>query len=200
MEAALTHLRQADPILAAIIEKVGPYEFVRRDPTFETLVRSIIYQWISGKAAASSFAKLKARVGRRFSPAAVLRLTDEEFRACGVSSQKMNYIRDLAEKAVSRKVVFKKLIDLTDDEVIKHLIQVKGVGVWTAHIFLMFGLERPNIFPLADLSIKAAIRRAYNLPDTPTRAEMLRISAPWHPYCSVATWYLWRSLSGSAEI
>ena len=125
---------------------------------------------------------------------------EEEFRACGISSQKTAYIRDLAEKVIRRKLAFKKLIDLTDAEVIEYLTQVKGVGVWTAHIFLMFGLERPNVFPVADLGIKNAIRRAYNLPDVPTRADMLRISAAWHPYCSVACWYLWRSLGGVAEI
>jgi DNA-3-methyladenine glycosylase II len=200
MRAALRHLKQADPVLAVIIDSVGPYRLTPREPTFETLVRSIVYQQVSGKAAASIFKKLATAVGPRFSPSALLRLSPEELRACGLSGQKTIYVRDLAEKVVKRKVNFKKLHSMTDDEVIGHLTAVKGIGVWTVQMFLMFALERPNVFPIADLGIRNAIRRAYNLPEVPKPADLLRISACWHPYCSVATWYLWRSLEGSAEI
>jgi DNA-3-methyladenine glycosylase II len=112
----------------------------------------------------------------------------------------MTYLRDLAEKIASRQVSFRKLRNLSDEEVIEHLTQVKGIGVWTVQMFLMFALERPNVFPAADLGVRNAIRRAYNLADPPTAADLLRISACWHPYCSVATWYLWRSLDGPAGI
>jgi DNA-3-methyladenine glycosylase II len=164
------------------------------------LARSIVYQQISGKAAASILAKLKSAVGPRFTAPALLRLSPEELRACGLSTQKMTYLRDLAEKIASRQVSFRKLRNLSDEEVIEHLTQVKGIGVWTVQMFLMFALERPNVFPAADLGVRNAIRRAYNLADPPTAADLLRISACWHPYCSVATWYLWRSLDGPAGI
>jgi DNA-3-methyladenine glycosylase II len=200
MRAAILHLKKADPVLAEIIRNVGPYALVTRKPTLETLVRSIVYQQISGKAAASILARLKAAVGSRFTAPALLRLSTEELRSCGLSAQKIAYLRDLAEKVASRQVNFRKLSSLTDDEVIEHLTQVKGIGVWTVQMFLMFALERPNIFPAADLGVRNAIRRAYNLPDAPTAADLLRISACWHPYCSVATWYLWRSLEGAAGI
>jgi DNA-3-methyladenine glycosylase II len=200
MRAALRHLRQADPVLAAIIATVGPYRLVPRQATFETLVRSIVYQQVSGKAAASIFAKLKAAVGPRFSARALLALTPEELRLCGLSAQKVAYVYDLAEKVASRKVSFRKLASLGDEEVIEHLTQVKGVGVWTVQMFLMFALQRPNVFPLGDLGVRNAIQRAYNLAEPPTSADLLRISECWHPYCSVATWYLWRSLDGPAGI
>jgi DNA-3-methyladenine glycosylase II len=200
MRAAILHLKKADPVLAEIIKSVGPYNLVTRQPTFETLARSIVYQQISGKAAASILAKLKSAVGPRFTAPALLRLSPEELRACGLSTQKMTYLRDLAEKIASRQVSFRKLRNLSDEEVIEHLTQVKGIGVWTVQMFLMFALERPNVFPAADLGVRNAIRPAYNLADPPTAADLLRISACWHPYCSVATWYLWRSLDGPAGI
>lgn len=200
MRAAIRHLKAADPVLASIIEHVGPYRLQVREPTFETLARSIVYQQVSGKAAASILAKVHQAVGPRFTANAVLRLDSAELRACGLSTQKTVYIRDLAEKVVSRKLNFRKLAALSDEAVIEHLTQVKGIGVWTVQMFLMFALQRPNVFPHADLGVRNAIHRAYNLPDVPKPADLLRISEPWHPYCSVATWYLWRSLDGPAGI
>jgi DNA-3-methyladenine glycosylase II len=200
MEVAILHLKQADPVLGAIIEAVGPYQLIYRKPTFETLVRSIVYQQVSGKAAASIFAKLKKAVGSRFAARRLLELTKEELRACGLSAQKAGYVHDLAEKVVRRKIQFGKLNNLTDDQVIEMLTTVKGVGIWTVQMFLMFALERPNILPIGDLGVRNAIRRAYNLPEMPTSADLLRISERWHPHCSVATWYLWRSLDGSADL
>lgn len=200
MRAALLHLKKADPVLAKIIKQVGPYNLAVRQPTIETLARSIVYQQISGKAAASVLAKLKAAVGPRFTAAALLRLTPEQMRACGLSAQKITYLRDLADKVASRQISFRKLHSLTDQEIIDHLTQVKGIGVWTVQMFLMFALERPNIFPCADLGVRNAIKRAYQLDEVPTTGDLLRISACWHPYCSVATWYLWRSLDGPAGI
>ncbi len=200
MRAAIRHLKAADPVLGAIIDRVGPCRLQLREPTFETLARSIVYQQVSGKAAASILARVQQAVGSRFTARAILRLTPEELRACGLSKQKTGYIRDLAEKVALRQVNFRKLALLSDEEVIEHLTQVKGVGVWTVQMFLMFALERPNVFPHADLGVRNAIHRAYNLSKTPKPADLLRISQPWHPYCSVATWYLWRSLEGAAGI
>jgi len=200
MRAAIRHLKAADPVLGAIIDRVGPCRLQLREPTFETLARSIVYQQVSGKAAASILARVQQAVGSRFTARAILRLTPEELRSCGLSKQKTGYILDLAEKVALRQVNFRKLALLSDEEVIEHLTQVKGVGVWTVQMFLMFALERPNVFPHADLGVRNAIHRAYNLSETPKPADLLRISQPWHPYCSVATWYLWRSLEGAAGI
>ncbi|MGA8594083.1 MAG: DNA-3-methyladenine glycosylase [Bryobacteraceae bacterium] len=200
MQAAIVHLKRADPILGAIIERVGQYALVPREPTFETLVRAIVYQQVSGKAAASIFAKLKKAAGPRFSARGVLRLEPEELRACGLSAQKSAYIRDLATRVAGRKIRFTKLGELADEEVIELLTAAKGVGVWTAQMFLIFALERPNVLPIADLGVRNAIRRAYNLDEMPKPADVLRISERWHPYCSVATWYLWRSLDGFATL
>jgi DNA-3-methyladenine glycosylase II len=200
MELALRHLRTADPIMAGIIERVGPYALTPREPTFETLARSITFQQLSGKAAATIFARLKKAVGRRFTAQALLRLTPEELRACGLSRQKIASLQDLADRVVRREISFRKLADLHDEEIILQLSKVRGVGVWTVQMFLMFALERPNVLPVSDLGVRNAVRRAYGLDELPKPAELKEIAQKWHPYCSVATWYLWRSLEGLATI
>jgi DNA-3-methyladenine glycosylase II len=200
MEAAILHLRSSDPILAGVIERVGPCLMMQREPTFETLARSITFQQLHGKAAATIFARLRKAVGRRFTAAAFLKLAPEELRACGLSRQKIASLSDLAERVVRREIRFHKLPNLPDGEIITLLSQVRGVGVWTAQIFLMFALQRPNVFPLGDLGIRNAVRKAYGLPNLPKPAELVKISEKWHPYCSIASWYLWRSLDGMAEL
>lgn len=200
MHAAIRHLKRADPVMAAIIDAVGAYTLVARKPTFETLARSIVYQQVSGKAAASIFSKLKKAAGPRFSARGILQLSPEELRACGLSAQKSAYIRDLAEKVARRQIRFGALAAMSDEEVIEALTTVKGIGVWTVQMFLLFALERPNVFPLGDLGVRNAIQRAYKLSGAPQEADLLRISECWHPYCSVATWYLWRSLDGAADL
>ena len=139
-------------------------------------------------------------MGRRFSARALLSLTPAELRACGLSQQKASYVRDLAQRVVSRQLDFRKLLALSDEEVIERLTEVKGVGVWTAQMFLIFALERPNVLPILDLGVRNAVSKAYGLETHPKPADLARIAEPWHPYCSVATWYLWRSLDGPAEI
>lgn len=200
MKHAIRHLKKADPILAGLIAKVGPYQLATREPSFETLCRSIVYQQVSGKAAATIFARLAKEVGRRFSARALLALEPADLRACGLSQQKASYVRDLAERVVKRQIDFRKLASLSDEEVIERLTQVKGVGVWTAQMFLIFALERPNVLPVLDLGVKNAVIRAYGLETPPKPTDLAKIAEPWHPYCSVATWYLWRSLDGPAEI
>jgi DNA-3-methyladenine glycosylase II len=170
-----------------------------RDPTFETLARSVTFQQLHGKAAATIFGRVKKAVGRRFTAAGFLRLTTEELRACGLSRQKIAALTDLAERVARRQIQFGKLETLADAEVIEVLSQVRGVGVWTAQMFLMFALSRPNVMPVSDLGIRSAVQKAYGLDMLPDAAEMTRISRSWHPYCSVACWYLWRSVDGAAE-
>lgn len=200
MKTATLHLEKADPVMAAIIARVGPYRLVNREPTFETLARSITFQQLSGKAARTIFERLRKAVGRRFTARAFLKLTPEELRACGLSRQKIASLTDLAERVARREIDFRKLPKLPDEEIIAVLSEVRGIGVWTVQMFLIFALERPNVMPLADLGIRNAVRKAYGLPELPKPAELAKLAEKWHPYCSVASWYLWRSLEGPAGI
>ena len=198
--SAMLHLQRADPVLARIIERIGPCQVTLREPTFETLARSITFQQVSGKAARSIFDRLHKAVGRRFTASAFMKLTPEELRACGLSRQKIASLTDLAERVARREINFRKLHELEDEEIITLLSQVRGVGVWTAQMFLIFALQRPNVMPLADLGIRNAVRKAYGLAELPKPAELAKIAEKWHPYCSIASWYLWRSLDGPAGI
>src|SRR5579875_358264 len=200
MRAAVVHLTKSDPVMAAIIKRVGACEIASREPTFETLARSITFQQLSGKAAGTIFGRLKKAVGRRFTPTAFLKLTADELRACGLSRQKIASLTDLAERTARREIQFHKLHGMEDEEIISLLSQARGVGVWTVQMFLIFALQRPNVMPLSDLGIRNAVRKAYNLPDLPKPAELAELSREWRPYCSVASWYLWRSLEGQAGI
>jgi DNA-3-methyladenine glycosylase II len=200
MQAAIRHLTKADPVLAQIIGQVGAFQFSRREPTFETLARSITFQQLSGKAAQTIFDRVRKAAGRRFTPAAFLKLTPEQLRACGMSRQKIASVTDLAERTARKEINFRKLHLLTDDEIILQLSQVRGVGVWTAQMFLIFALERLNVMPTGDLGIRNAVQKAYGLAEVPKPSDLLQISEKWHPYCSIATWYLWRSLDGPAAL
>jgi DNA-3-methyladenine glycosylase II len=199
MRSALKHLKKSDPVIAAIIERVGPYAMQYRDPEFETLVRSIVYQQLSGRVAGVIFARLHAAAGEeRLTPAGILKLRPQRMRKAGLSAQKTLYIRELAKLTKRGAVVFENLPDAEDAAVIEHLTQVKGIGVWTAQMFLMFALRRTDVLPVADLGIRTAIQRAYGLAELPKAAEIEKIAAAWKPYSSIASWYLWRSLDNGA--
>lgn len=194
MRTAIQHLKK-DKVLARIIAAAGPFRMEYREPCFETLVRSIVYQQLSGKVAAVIFGRLHAAAGEeQLTPAGVLKLRPAQMRKLGLSAQKTEYIRELAKHTRKGGVVFEVLKDLEDDAVIEHLVKVKGIGVWTAQMFLMFALRRPDVLPVADLGIRAAMKRAYGLEELPKPADMQRIADSWKPYTSVACWYLWRSL------
>lgn len=200
MRAATLHLEKADPIMAAIMKRVGPCQIALREPTFETLARSITFQQLNGKAASTIFGRLRKATGRRFTARAFLKLAPEQLRACGLSRQKIASLTDLAERTARREIQFHQLGHLEDEEIIALLSQVRGVGVWTVQMFLIFALQRPNVMPLADLGIRNAVRKAYSLPDLPKPAELAALAEKWVPYCSIACWYLWRSLDGPAGI
>ena len=200
MRKAILHLKKSDPILSAVIERVGPYRIQFRDPDFQTLVRSIVYQQLNGRVASVIFGRLLDLVPRKkLTPRAILKLTHQQMRKAGLSNQKATYIRDLAEKTAAGLVDFGSIGALSDEAVIEELTRVKGIGVWTAHMFLIFALRRPNVLPVGDLGIRSAIKKAYGLDDLPHPKQMVEIAEVWHPYCSVATWYLWRSLDGPAN-
>lgn len=201
MRSALKHLKKSDPVIAAIIQRVGPYAIQYREPSFESLVRSIVYQQLSGRVASVIFARLHAKAGEeRLTPAGILKLRPEQMRKAGLSAQKTLYIRELAKHTKKGTVAFETLRDAEDATVIEHLTQVKGIGVWTAQMFLIFALRRENVLPVADLGIRTAIKRAYNLPELPKPAEIEKLAAAWKPYSTIACWYLWRSLENGATV
>jgi len=188
MRTALRHLKK-DPVLAAIIRRTGPFKIDYREPVFESLVRSIVYQQLSGRVASVIFGRLQAALGATsgdapMTPQAILKLRPERMRRLGLSAQKTRYIRDLAKHTKKGSVVFENL----------PAMQVKGIGVWTAHMFLIFALRRPDILPVGDLGVRMAMQRAWNLPELPKPEEMEKIAVAWRPWSSVASWYLWRSL------
>lgn len=187
--------------MSAIIEQVGAYRIEFRDPGFETLVKAIVYQQLSGRVASVIFARLLAAAGGPpLAAEAVLKMRPQRMRALGLSKQKIAYIRDLARQTRDGAMDFAAMDRLSDEEVIAVLTAVKGIGVWTAHMFLIFALRRLNVLPVGDLGIRAAIRKAYNLPAMPKPAEVVDLGRRWHPYCTVASWYLWRSLEPDANL
>jgi DNA-3-methyladenine glycosylase II len=199
MKKAIHHLRDSDPVLAAIIERVGPCQIAYREPTFEALARSIVFQQLSTKAARTIYGRLEEAAGGRITPEAIQNLSLGDMRRAGLSKQKIGYIRDLAEHALSGKVDFDRLPGMSDEEVIVALTDIKGVGVWTAHMFLIFALRRPNVLAVGDLGVRTAIQRHYKKRALPKPAHIEKLAANWHPYCSFACWYLWRSLEFPVE-
>src|SRR3954471_4894978 len=141
MASAIRHLKESDPVMAAIIERIGPYNPRYAPPTFENMARSIAYQQLHGKAAATIFGRLLAACDSILTPESVLALSIDQMRACGLSRQKLSYIRDLAEKTISGDVSFQQLPSMSDEEVIEHLTRVRGIGTWSAQMFLMFALN-----------------------------------------------------------
>jgi len=191
---AILHLKEADPVLAAIIERVGPCSMEFGDPTFHSLAESILNQQLNGSAAATIFNRFAALAGNPLTPEGILKLTDAQMREVGLSRQKTAYLRDLAEKTKAGLLEFERMSEMTEEDVIAHLTQVKGVGVWTAHMFLMFTLRRPDILPTGDYGIQAAIKKHYKKRKWPKPDVMHKIAKSWAPYRSIASWYLWRSL------
>ncbi len=193
-DKAVLHLRAADPVLAAIIERVGPCKMEFGEPTFHSLAESILYQQLNGKAAATIFDRFTALAGDPLTPEGILKLSDGQMREVGLSRQKTAYLRDLAEKTKGGLLEFERMAEMSEEEVIAHLTQVKGVGVWTAHMFLIFTLRRPDILPTGDYGVQAAIKKHYRKRKWPKPDVMQKIAKSWAPYRSVACWYLWRSL------
>lgn len=194
MRKAVNHLKKSDPVLRAIIERVGPCRMEFGTPEFSSLAEAIVYQQLNGKAAVTIFNRFAALAGDPLTPEGILKLSDAQLRSVGLSKQKSAYLKDLAAKTASGLLDFARLPDLTDEEVIQHLTQVKGIGVWTAHMFLMFSLRRPNVLPTGDYGVQVAMRKHYKKRKLPKPKDMEKIAKAWAPYRSVACWYMWRSL------
>jgi DNA-3-methyladenine glycosylase II len=200
-EKGLTHLRRCDPVLAELIAQVAPKGLGdardgRPSDHYGALLRAIVGQQLSTKAASSIFTRLTDRFGGRTpTPAEVLADDPEELRlAAGLSRPKVGYLRSLAEHVLSGELELERLDDLPDEQVIVELVAVKGLGLWTAHMFLMFHLQRPDVLPVGDLGIRKGIERAYGLEGLPGPEEMEAIAQPWRPHRTLACRYLWRSL------
>jgi DNA-3-methyladenine glycosylase II len=192
---AVAHLKRVDPILGDVIDRVGSYAIARRPERFHSLVRAIIFQQLAGRAAQTIFDRfVKAVGGKRFpTPALLLAASDEVLRSAGLSRGKMSYIRDLATHVNNRTLNFHRHSRMTDDEIIADLTRVRGIGRWTAEMFLMFNLHRPDVLPVDDLGVRNAVGRLYAMSPTPTAKALREFGERWRPYRSVASWYLWRS-------
>jgi DNA-3-methyladenine glycosylase II len=194
MKRALEHLKKSDPVMAGIIRRVGKMPARYEEPTFATLVRSIAFQQLNGKAASTIFGRLVTAAGGKLTPDTILALRPQRMRACGLSRQKLSYIRDLAAKTKSGDVDFAALPKMSDADVIAHLTLVKGIGEWSAQMFLMFALRRRDVLATGDFGVQAAIRKHYGRRKHPKPKEVARIGRAWSPYSSLACLYLWRSM------
>lgn len=193
IDPALVHLCAADATLARLITAIGPYTLRRDAHGFASLVDAIISQQISVKAADAILARVVAAV-ETLTPAALLELGPERLRALGLSNQKARYVLDLAAHVYDGRLDLAHLDALDDEAVIAQLVQVKGIGRWTAEMYLIFALGRPDVLPVDDLGLRQGVQRAYGLAELPKGPAISAIAAPWRPYRSIATWYLWRSL------
>lgn len=191
---AVRHLRTADPVMREVIRKAGQFQMRLHRDRFRALVFSILSQQISGKAAASIKKRLVEHLRpHKISPESLGRLTPEVLRTVGISSQKASYMLDLASRVSSGEIQLDRMGRFSDEKVIEHLVKVKGIGVWTAQMFLIFSLGRLDVFPHDDLGVRTAIRNLYGLDDLPDKHVSHQIAAPWRPYATVASWYCWRS-------
>ena len=198
---AASYLKQHDAALAPIITRAGLCTIVPHREYYRALVNSIIGQQLSVKAAASIKQRFVNLFGGTFpAPQTILTKNVDELRMAGLSNAKARYILDLAQHVINGTVRFDQLDSQTNEEIITELTPVKGIGEWTVHMFLMFTMGRSDILAHGDLGIRTAIRKAYNLNALPSPAEMEVLAGRWRPWCSIASWYLWRSLEGGANL
>src|SRR5215218_6021964 len=196
------YLSQKDLKLASIIRSIGDYSIKMHSDPFESLIQSIVYQQLSGKAANAIYNRFLNYYGCTVpTPQQIISTPSETLRTkIGLSFKKIEYIKDLSSRISDGRLNLSLLSGMTDDEIVSELIQVKGIGRWTAEMFLIFCLGREDVMPIGDLGIRKAIQILYNLPQIPTPSSMLAISLPWKPYRSIATWYLWKSLDNFRSI
>jgi DNA-3-methyladenine glycosylase II len=194
-EAAIAQLKTADPKLAEIIEIVGPCRLTPTEDAYFALAESIIHQQLSMKAAGTIFRRFAALMpGKAFpDPEDVLAAREETLKAVGLSGQKIRYLRDLSAKFLDGTVDPSGFSSMSDEEIIAELTKIKGIGRWTAEMYLIFSLARPNVLPVDDLGLQKAIQRHYGLNDLPIIQRIREVAVRWQPFCTVATWYMWRS-------
>lgn len=194
LASAQAHLARVDPVLAGIIARHGDYQLSLDRQYFLSLVDAILSQQLSTKAAATIRTRFKSLLNGSSKAAGILQLQDEQFRGAGVSRQKMGYLRDLSEKWQAGVINPRRFARLNDKEIIDILTQVKGIGRWTAEMFLIFSLGRLDVLPVDDLGFRNAIKKAYRLRKRPEAKRIQKMAEKWRPYRSLATLYLWESL------
>lgn len=198
--AALGHLQSGDKSLARLIDRVGPFTLKLRRDRFDTLVSSILSQQISTKAARSIRLKLEGMTnGAGLTPESITKLEDTKLREAGLSGQKVSYLRDLTARVRDGRLELARLHRMSDEEAIAELVAVKGIGEWTAHMFLMFSLGRTDVLPHGDYGLRSSMKTLYRLADLPDKKTCLTIAEPWRPYATIASWYLWRLGDLSAD-
>lgn len=192
----IAHLKKSDAKLKLIIERSTLHELAGPRGPFEALVEAIVSQQLSVKAADTIFARFVALTpGKKFpTPREILKMPAAKMRKCGLSKMKASFIKDLAKKTLDGSLDFKHMDTMSDEEVIEHLVSVKGIGRWTAEMFLIFSLHRDDVFSYGDLGLRNALRKIYKLRNAPTPAQAERITAKWKPYRSLGSRYLWASL------
>jgi DNA-3-methyladenine glycosylase II len=194
------HLRAVDPVLGSLIDKHGPYGFESREDPYHALLRAILFQQLAGAAANAIQKRFHAQYGGQPpTPEQLLATSEEDLRAAGLSRQKLGYMRDLALHMVEGKLDLAHIQQLDDAEVIRQITAVKGLGEWSAHMFLMFHLGRPDVLPVGDLGVRNGMKIAYGLDESPTPKQALEIGAKWAPYRSVGSWYMWRAVLEGRE-
>lgn len=193
IEAALRHLKSADSVMGGLIDRAGPFTLKLDRNRFGLLVRSILSQQISTKAARSIRLRLDALLKpNSLSPSAIDQVTDDQLRSVGLSRQKVSYLRDLSVRTLDRRLRLDRIGRMPDEAAIEHLVQVRGIGRWTAQMFLIFSLGRLDVFPHDDLIVRSSIKELYKLDELPGKQQSHAIAATWKPYSSIATWYCWR--------
>lgn len=183
-----------DPILGKIIDSVGDYSLKKRNHHFAVLVESIVSQQLATRAAEAIFGRFKDLYPKFPTAPEILATRKSRLRSAGLSSMKIEYIKDLAKKVDQGKIKMRALSKMSDDEVVSHLTQVKGIGRWTAEMFLIFSLGRQDVLPVHDLGLRKGVQMAFSLSELPEPSEVENLGKRWRPYRSVATWYLWKSL------
>jgi DNA-3-methyladenine glycosylase II len=188
------HVSKVDPKIQQLVKELGQIDFEAGGDPFESLVEAIISQQLNGKSARAIFGRLKALIGSEVIEAhALKRMRVSRLRKAGVSPQKVHYLKDLSSRVANGQLDLERLKKMEDAEVIRILDEVKGIGPWTAHMFLLFTLGRPDVLPVDDLGIQLAVKMVYSLRKLPSAKKIEEIASNWHPYCSVASLYLWHA-------
>ncbi len=187
-------LLKQDPNLTRIIERIGDYQIKKRNNHFAVLIESIISQQLASAAAEAIFSRFKKLYPKFPTTGQILDTKDAKLRSVGLSGMKIKYLKDLSQKIEDGKLKMKSLSKMTDDEIIEHLTQVKGIGRWTAEMFLIFSLGRLDVLPVGDLGLRKGVQMAFSMSELPKPKEVEKIGMRWKPYRSIATWYLWKSL------
>jgi DNA-3-methyladenine glycosylase II len=190
---ALRHLRRIDPELRRLIGAHGPPRLAPSRNHLQSLTRAIIYQQLSGKAAATIYGRFLDLFGGRFPDArAIAAMPHPRLRGAGLSTAKATYVRDLAARFAAGEVDPRRFRRMSDADLIELLTTIKGIGQWSVHMFLLFGLNRPDVLPVGDLGVRRGMQLRFGLPELPAPREMETLAAPWRPYRSIGSWYMWR--------